>query len=399
MPADTTGSKTTTGAESPTVVVPPTGKPPTRAKQPAESTAAQLAYTSYLRVVAIGGVVLIHTAGLTYGNKALRGSDVWWVASLATFSTKWAVPLFVMVSGALLLTPPVNRSAGLFFRRRLSRIGIPLVVWHVVYITLTATLVMTTVVPSILIADFLRADSYTGLYFFWLILGLYLITPLLWPVVAGISRRALAVTGAALVALAAINTSALQVIGRLGGGITAAGDPTVFSKFIPFIGFFLLGYALRDVIVRGRRRLLALAALTIALSMETLWQVSGGATAMFGVQTANWLNILMPVHYQGFVLGASAVAMFVLIRSVAHPESRWAQPRTARRARYAGDLALGVFATHLLVMFVLLHIPGHEWRSGAKTLPQLVVLVTATLVGSTALTIVIKRIPLLRRSV
>jgi len=364
-----------------------------------ESAVAQLAFTSYLRVAAIIGVVLIHTAGLTYINHDLRKTGVWWVAAVVTFSVKWAVPTFVMVSGALLLKPPADRSASLFYRRRLSRIGIPLVVWHVVYITLTATMVMTAVKPRVLIARFLRADSYTGLYFFWLILGLYVITPLLWPIVAGISRRALGWVGAALVALAAVNTSTLQVIGRLEGGITAAGDPTVFSKFIPYIGFFLLGYALRDVIVRGRGRVLALAALTIAMSMETLWQVSGGATAMFGVHTANRLNILMPVHYQGWVLGASAVAMFVLVRSVAHPESRWAQPRSARWARVAGDLTLGVFATHLLVLFVLLRIPGHEWHSGAKTLPQLVALCTATLLGSTALTIVIKRTPLLRRSV
>jgi len=364
-----------------------------------ESAAAQLAFTSYLRVAAIIGVVLIHTAGLTYINHDLRKTGVWWVAAVVTFGVKWAVPTFVMVSGALLLKPPVDRSATLFYRRRLSRIGIPLVVWHVVYITLTATFVMTVVKPRVLIASFLRADSYTGLYFFWLILGLYVITPLLWPVVAGISRRALGWVGAALVALAAVNTSALQVIGRLEGGVTAAGDPTVFSKFIPFIGFFLLGYALRDVIVRGRGRVLALAALTTGLSMETLWQVSGGASAMFGVHTANRLNILMPVHYQGFVLGASAVAMFILVRSVAHPESRWAQPRSARWARSAGDLALGVFATHLLVLFLLLRIPGHEWHSGAKTLPQLFALCTATLLGAVVMTMVIKRIPLLRRSV
>lgn len=364
-----------------------------------ESAAAQLAFTSYLRIAAIIGVVLIHTAGLTYINHDLRKTSVWWVAAVVTFGVKWAVPTFVMVSGALLLKPPMDRSANLFYRRRLSRIGIPLVAWHVVYITLTATVVMTEVKPRVLVTSFLRADSYTGLYFFWLILGLYVITPLLWPVVAGISRRALGWVGAALVALAAINTSTLQVIGRLEGGITAAGAPTVFSKFIPFIGFFLLGYALRDVIVRGRGRVLALAALTTALSMETLWQVSGGATAMFGVQTANRLNILVPVHYQGFVLGASAVAMFILVRSVAHPSSRWAQPRPARWARSAGDLALGVFATHLLVLFLLLRIPGNEWHAGAETLPQLVALCTATLIGSTVLTIVIKRTPLLRRSV
>lgn len=277
--------------DPPTVVDPPPGPAGGQSSSSSaprtEAAAADLAFTSYLKIVAITGVVLIHAAGLTYINPDLRKTAVWWVAAVVTFSVKWAVPTFVMVSGALLLRPPADRSALPFYRRRLSRIGIPLVVWHAVYITLTATVIMSEADPRVLLARFLRADSYTGLYFFWLILGLYVITPLLWHVVAGISRRALALVGVACVALAAANTSTLQVIGRLEGGVTAAGSPTVLSKFIPFIGFFLLGYALRDVVVRGRVRVIGLAVLTLALSMETLWQVSGGASAAFGIPTAN----------------------------------------------------------------------------------------------------------------
>ncbi len=375
----------------------PESTPPTWATPPPESIAAQLAYTSYLRVVAIVGVVLIHTAGLTYGNHELRHTAAWWVASLATFSTKWAVPTFVMVSGALLLRPPVDPSAGLFYRRRLSRIGIPLVVWHVVYITLTATILTTTVQPRKLLARFLRGESYTGLYFFWLILGLYLITPLLWPMVAAISRRALGAVGVLLVATAALNQSTLQVISRLEGGSSPAGDPTLFTQFVPYIGFFILGYALRDVIVRGSGRVLALTAVTAALCLELTWQVTG--PFVFGIGAANTLNTLMPVSYQGWVLGAAAACVFVLAHSVMHPQSRWAQPRAARWARAAGDLTLGVYATHQVVLIMLMRVPGHNWPTGAKTLTQLVFLCTAVVLGATVMTMVIKRIPLLRRSV
>src|SRR5665647_3292239 len=390
VPTPTEGSTprtgTTTPAGSPAGSTPPPG-----------SIAGQLAYTSYLRVVAIIGVVLIHTAGLTYGNDELRHTSAWWVASLATFSTKWAVPTFVMVSGALLLRPPVDRTVSLFYRRRLSRIGIPLVVWHVVYITISITILTTGVRPGIILARFLRGESYTGLYFFWLILGLYLITPLLWPLVESTSRRGLGVVGALLVATAALNQSAWNVIGNLEGGTGPAGDPTLFTQFVPYIGFFVLGYALRDVIVRGSGRVLALAALTTALCLELTWQVTG--PFVLGIEVSRNLNTLMPVSYQGWVLGAAAVAVFVLAHSVMHPQSRWAQPRAARWARAAGDLTLGVYATHQVVLIALMRIPGHNWPHGATTLTQLIILCTATLLGAVAMTMVIKRIPLLRRSV
>lgn len=364
----------------------------------AQSTSSQLAYTSYLRVAAITAVVLIHTSGLTYKNEELRHTGVWYFAALATFSTKWAVPTFVMVSGALLLRPPVNRSATLFYRRRLSRIGIPLVVWHIVYITLTATILVTRLDPQQMVARFLRGESYTGLYFFWLILGLYLITPLLWPLVASVSKRTLGLVGGLLVAMAAVNLSVLHLIDALEGvGRSSRGDPTLFTQFVPYIGFFLLGYALRDFVVRGRGVILTLAVLTTALCLELTWQVTG--PFVLGIENANRLNTLTPVDYQGWFLGFAAVAVFILVHSVVHPDSRWARPRAARLARAAGDLALGVYATHLAVLIMLQRVPGHEWPSGAKTLPQLVVLCVATLLGAVALTLVIKRIPLLRRSV
>lgn len=362
-----------------------------------EVNRAPLAYTSYLRVVAITAVVLIHTAGLTYGNDALRHTSVWWVASVATFSTKWAVPTFVMVSGALLLRPPAERSAIHFYRRRLSRIGIPLVVWHAVYITLAATILVATMQPRVLLTRFLQGESYTGLYFFWLILGLYVVTPLLWPVVESMSRRSLATVGTLLVAAAALSQSAHQVIGWLQPGSGPAGQPTLFTQFVPYLGFFILGYALRDVTVRGRGRVLALAFLTAALCLELTWQVTG--PFVFGVGAANGLNILLPVSYQGWVLGGAAVAVFVLAHSVIHEQSRWAQPRAARWARRAADLSLGVFATHLLVQVALLRIPGLDWPQGATTLAQLGALCVATLLGALALTILLRRVPLLRRSV
>src|SRR5262245_13238400 len=61
------------------------------------------AYLSWLRVLAIVAVVSIHTTGLTMTQEGLRGSAVWWVAAAVNVGSTWAVPVFVMISGALLL--------------------------------------------------------------------------------------------------------------------------------------------------------------------------------------------------------------------------------------------------------------------------------------------------------
>jgi len=51
-----------------------------------------------------------------------------------------------------------------------------------------------------------------------------------------------------------------------------------------------------------------------------------------------------------------------------------------------------------VVLIALMRIPGHNWPQGARALPQLVALCSAKLLGAVVMTMVIKRIPLLRRS-
>ena len=158
-----------------------------RRSSPSVSKGEELAYTSYLRVTAIVAVIFIHVAGLSFIKGDLTGFTRG-VAALMTYATKWAVPVFVMVSGALVLSPPADRSPLAFYRTRLARIGIPLVVWHVVYAVLLE-LTSSSFDWRLAVSLLLKGELYTALYFFWLILGLYLVTPLLWPVVASWSGR------------------------------------------------------------------------------------------------------------------------------------------------------------------------------------------------------------------
>jgi surface polysaccharide O-acyltransferase-like enzyme len=179
-------------------------------------------------VTAIVAVIFIHVAGLSFIKGDLTGFTRG-VAALMTYATKWAVPVFVMVSGALLLAPPAERSPLAFYRTRLSRIGIPLVVWHVVYAVLRE-LTSSSFDWRAGVSLLLRGELYTALYFFWLILGLYLVTPLLWPVVvANWSGRGLTVAGALLAAAPALDLVLRRVTAALGHP-ARTGDPTLITS-------------------------------------------------------------------------------------------------------------------------------------------------------------------------
>ena len=132
------------------------------------------AFASYLRVAAMSGVVLIHTLSGIVGNPAIRFSATWWAGTALDLGSSWAVPVFIMVSGALLLESRPGEGARAFYARRLQRIAIPLVVAHVGYLLVRFRWLHEPLTMPRVVADLLHATVYVQLYFFWIILGLYL---------------------------------------------------------------------------------------------------------------------------------------------------------------------------------------------------------------------------------
>ena len=99
----------------------------------------RLFYADALRVVAALLVVTAHIAlGLLYFSppeRPLSWFD-WHFAAAINSSARWIVAGFVMVSGAFLLNPARDEPPALFYRKSLSRIGIPLLFWSAFYTTI-----------------------------------------------------------------------------------------------------------------------------------------------------------------------------------------------------------------------------------------------------------------------
>lgn len=333
-------------------------------------------------------VVFIHVAGLSFVGGETTGITRALTATM-TYGTKWAVPVFVMVSGALLLVPPTDRSPTLFYRRRLARIGIPLVVWHVVY-GLLLEFTSSSFDWRLAVSLVLSGELYTALYFFWLILGLYLVAPLLWPLVDAWSARGLTVAGGVLVAAPAVDLILRQLVAVLGHPVRS-GEPTLVTQFVPYLGFFLLGYALRRSMVRGW----ALVGLVVAVTTGTILFI---AQAAYSLGASAVLQVMNPLSYQGPLLGLIAVGVFLLARSIVNPHSGLAREPWLSRARSLSDMTFGVFGCHLLVSYLLTRLLGHEPGWGAVSLVGVLGQNLAVLVLSFGLTAAVARVPVVRKA-
>ena len=86
-------------------------------------------YFDALRLMAIIGIIFCHTA-ISFIALDI-GSINFYITAFMDCFREFSVPIFVMLSGALLIGKKDSLSS--FFKRRLSRIFIPFIFWWIIY--------------------------------------------------------------------------------------------------------------------------------------------------------------------------------------------------------------------------------------------------------------------------
>lgn len=152
-----------------------------------DSTATRAIWVDWMRVAACFMVMLVHSTEPFYlggeGAQILTRSDAFWAAFFDSF-VRACVPLFIVASSFLQF--PLHYTTGEFFRRRAVRILIPFAIWTVVY-----ALVWGEPVENFrgLLLNFNYAAGH--LWFVYMLVGLYLIMPLLSPWAEKVSKKEL----------------------------------------------------------------------------------------------------------------------------------------------------------------------------------------------------------------
>ena len=146
-------------------------------------------WLDFLRVTACFMVMVVHGTEPFYlggdGALILTPTDAFWVAVFEGLC-RCCVPLFLIASSYLQF--PLHYTPGEFFKRRVVRILIPMVLWTLVY-----ALVWGEPVENLkgLLLNFNYAAGH--LWFVYMLAGIYLVMPLLSPWAEKVSRKELSV--------------------------------------------------------------------------------------------------------------------------------------------------------------------------------------------------------------
>lgn len=139
-----------------------------------QRVAQRVPYFDVLRVVAIFAVVVIHVSAM-YWKATDANSPAWWTMNAWNAISRFAVPVFVMISGALFLNPDRPFSMKKMIRKNIVRLLIAFAVWTIIYAFLSYYLYRNSLFDTI-------TTLLSGHYHMWfviMIVCLYLLVPLL----------------------------------------------------------------------------------------------------------------------------------------------------------------------------------------------------------------------------
>lgn len=318
-------------------------------------------------------VVVLHTAGAGFYSFG-RG---WWASNFYDSLTRACVPLFLMISGALLI--PRDEPYGLYVKKRVLRIIPPIIFWSIIYAFYWNLFNEGLVV---LLKKLFTARIADVLWYLYILVGLYLFIPFLSKMYYALNDRAKKI----FLALWFV-CSILPTIQTLLGINTYLVGTYGLAPFVGLFGYMFAGAYIFERTGRPNAKPKMLSSVILFL----------GSCAFTAIATY-WYSVRRDVpnelFYQYLAPGVlvSTLAAFQFFAGLTNSErlAKWIKP--------ISDGSLGIYCLHLLLVINLL-----EWTGGmAVTIsPWLMVPIRSiiVIVASTAIIYVFRKLMPLARYV
>lgn len=217
-----------------------------------------IAYFDVLRVIAILAVITLHATG-SYTDVF---SYNWEVSNVWKSLTRWGVPVFVMISGALFLDPKREIGFRKLYLKNILHIVTILIFWSIGYACLGFVTGSSKGDVEKLLGHLILGHFH--LWFLFMLVGLYMIVPLLRPICADkkllryflllsifftflIPTIVKILMGFDLILPNAVPARALEAISRLTG-------QTHFHFTLGYVAYFVLGYYMHQISLSSNQR-------------------------------------------------------------------------------------------------------------------------------------------------
>lgn len=300
----------------------------------------EILWADNLRAFATFSVILLHVSASSLNQYGHISDNIWWVGNIYNSTVRFCVPIFLMLSGALIFSKTYELSN--FFKKRFSRIIFPFIFWSLLYIFndlliqfLNGDNMYVNEVTSIVFLKLKNGASF-HLWYIYMLIGLYLIFPIFQKWINNSSNKEIIYY---LFIWLLVMILGLPIINKLKPDID-------FRYFSGFIGYPILGYFLA-VKLDYKKKLIPF-----------LLFVSGVLITIYGTYIITKLKGQFYDGLYGFLspnVIIASIGFFLLIKN-----STIENNLINNAIRLVSRYSYGIYLSHIIVLFYLSKI-GINW--------------------------------------
>ena len=284
-----------------------------------------------LRVIAAFAVALLHTSAQRYYESF--PSAEWDARNLYDSVVRWAVPIFIMISGAFFLDSNKRINTKSLFSKYITRLLFIYVFWSIVYYVYIFWGKMSLFT--------LTTELIKGPYHFWFLktlIGLYILVPLLRVIAADIKieRYFLALS----IVVAFVVPMFLPFLSDFSTNLVKEQLPLYLMNTLScYVCYFVLGHYLRNTVIKKNIK-------TVIYIFGILSIVAVCVLTKMLSQRDGEPNYIFYKAYNLFTL-LEAVALFIFVKDIK------ISPKYHQFIINASKISLGIYILHPFVMFLL----------------------------------------------
>ncbi|QWT40844.1 acyltransferase [Dickeya dadantii] len=327
------------------------------------------------RIVSTFAVIVLHISAYTVALADL-GTFSWWAGNLYDSLVRWCVPVFIMISGALLLSPGKVESLSVFYKKRIGKILVPLLFWSFFFILWSlGKAKFNGGGAGDILKNIMNGRPYYHMWFLYMIIGLYIFNPLIKVLVANTSEERLLF----FVFLMFMFCSLSDMYNFFAGN----DDFLFLGEFIYYIPYYILGHLIaRKHTAKPLSLHIVLFLISLALTsfgFYFLSSISGRETGLYFYNYLSFNVILMS-------------ASFMWILKFSHLSKSH-----SNKLKFLSDISLGVYLIHPVFIEVFYYLAARRWVDYSLiAIPLMSVIVFICCIVSVFF---IRKVPYLRRVV
>lgn len=291
-----------------------------------------------LRCVAAVAVIAIHVLAPYRQELGQIPFDQWAVAVGVNSVTRWAVPVFILITGALMLSDKRPFNFKYYVKRRLGKVLLPFVVWSFLYAILAGWTLngFNSEETLSLLSNSLSHATYYHLGFFYYFIPLYFVIPFFQFVIRHYGESSLY----AYVAIW-LTTTLLYLAGI---------DGMWSNQMWLYSGYLPLGYLLYQRVPLSRGYVVTFTLLGISALVTTGLMVITNSLSAGEYTVGRWLS------YKTFNVVIAASMVFMLCRFFGEGMS----DKANKIIGFISGHSLGIYILHPIVLWPMKEFAWHQ---------------------------------------